>query len=323
MDRTALRGTFCGNYIALPTPFDENFDLDVDPLRALVRRMLAAGFKTGNAMLLVGGAAGEFSTLEMDERKRIADVAVEEAAGRIPVVFGVQDTSTRRVVELCQYAEKIGADAVQTSPPFYEPASPDDIFELIRTIADSSSVPMIVYNTWWTGVGTDIGREQIDRLLEIPTVASLKWSSALNSGYETVLSEYAPKVPIIDNHLSEVWATMLGATGYTSHLPLAWPDWGLTLWDNLQNKRYEEATEMLRSFRIPYYELFYKALEFSGCEAHFDKTVLDLVGFPVGPPRPPGRPLPEKLRDEIRQMLISAGVPSLAESPDPVLSGQT
>jgi hypothetical protein len=68
---------------------------------------------------------------------------------------------------------------------------------------------------------------------------------------------------------------------------------------------------MLLRFRNPYYRLFFQAYEYSGSEGHFDKAILELVGERGGPPRPPGRPLPAKLVEAIRQMLLDAGVPGV------------
>ena len=313
MDRQALRTELCGNYMALPTPFKADFSLDLEALRRLVRRLLEAGYRTGNGMFLVGGASGEFSVLDMDERRILAETVVEEAGGRIPVVVGVQDTSTRRVVELTCFARSIGADAVQVSPPFYEPPAPDDILEMTRTISDAADIPMIVYNTWWTGVGTDVGYDLTAKLLEIPNVGALKWSASSNWTYEQVLRDFASEIPILDNHLSEVWSHMMGAVGFTSHPPFSWPEYGLRLWEHLQQREYMQAAEMLKRFRIPYYRLYFKTMRFSGCEANLDKTALEFIGEPIGSVRPPARPITPELREEVRQLLLSAGVPGVKQ----------
>ena len=313
MDGQALRTKICGNYMALPTPFKADYSLDLAALRRLVHRLLDAGYRTGNGVFLVAGAAGEFSVLDMDERRVLAETVVEEANGRIPVVVGVQDTSTRRVVELTCFARSIGADAVQLSPPFYEPPSPDDILEMIRTVSDAAEIPIIVYNTWWTGVGTDVGYELIAKILDIPNVGALKWSASSSFVYEQVLRDFASEVPMIDNYLSEAWSHMLGATGFTSHPPFAWPEWGLRLWEHLQQRRYVQATEMLKQFRIPYYRLISKTMRYTGSEANVDKTALELIGEPVGSVRPPARPLTQELREEVLQLLLAVGVPGVKE----------
>jgi len=128
LNRVSYREKICGNFIALPTPFHSDFSLNLPMLRRLVRRLLDAGYRTGNGVLLAGGAGGEFASLRTEERKQVAEAVVSEAAGRIPVIVGAQDTSTMRVLEIARFAESLGADGIQVGPPYYEPATPDDVF---------------------------------------------------------------------------------------------------------------------------------------------------------------------------------------------------
>ena len=311
MDRSTFREKVAGNFIALPTPFHDDFSLDIGTLRRIVRRLLDAGYRTGNGVLLAGGAAGEFSTLRTEERKRVAEAVVEEAAGRIAVIVGAQDTSTMRVLELARFAEKIGADGIQVGPPYYEPPTMEDIFGLFQAVSDAATIPMVVYNTWWTGAHSDLRYDEIARLLSIANVGGLKWNSPSMFVYEGVLRDFSDRIAIVDNQLSEILSHMMGAVGFVSHLPVAWPEWGLRLWECLEGRRYDEALEMLLGFRNPYYLLFFKAFAYSGSEGHFDKAILGLMGEPAGPPRPPGRPLPPSLCEEIRKMLLAAGVPNV------------
>jgi len=311
MDQSTFREKVAGNFIALPTPFHDDFSLDLETLRRLVRRLLETGYRTGNGVLLVGGAAGEFSTLRTEERKRVAEAVVEEAAGKIGVVMGAQDTSTMRVLELARFAEKLGVDGIQVGPPYYEPPSTEDLFGLFQAVSDAATIPMVVYNTWWTGTHADLGYDQIARLLSIANVGGLKWNSPSMFVYEGVLKDFSDKIAIVDNQLCEILSHMMGAVGFVSHLPIAWPEWGLRLWEHLEGRRYDEALKMLVGFRSPYYLLFGKAFAYSGSEGHFDKAILEMIGEPAGLPRPPGRPLPPGLREEIRKMLLAAGVPNV------------
>jgi dihydrodipicolinate synthase/N-acetylneuraminate lyase len=313
MDRLAYREKISGNFIALPTPFNADFSLDLLALRRLVRRLIKAGYRTGNGILLVGGAGGEFHTLRTSERKQIAEVVLEEAGGLIPVVVGAQSTSGLVMLELARFAERIRADGIQVSPPYYEPVSPDGVFELYKSISDAADIPMVVYNTWWTGTNADLSYEQTARLLEIANVGALKWSASRPSDYESVLRDFSSRIPIIDNHICEVFSHMLGATSFTSHPPLAWPEWGLNLWECLKQQRYVEATEMLKQFRIPYYHLFFKAYAYSASESVFDKAILEMIGEPVGLARPPARPLTPELREQTRRMLLEVGVPGVLQ----------
>jgi dihydrodipicolinate synthase/N-acetylneuraminate lyase len=299
VDKVAYRKKICGNVIPLPTPFHADFSLDLAALRRVVGRLIKAGYRTGNAVLLVGAAGGEFFTLHTDERKKVAEAVVEEAAGSIPVIVGAQHTSTLIVLELARFAKSIGADGIQVGPPYYETMSSDDVFELFRTVSDSVDIPMMVYNT----VHAAFGYEQTARVLELANVGALKWSAPAQYLFEAILRDFAQAVCIVDNQLCEILSHMMGATAFVSHLPLMWPAYGLRLWDCLQQKRYAEALELIQQLRIPYYMVSLKAYTYTASESILDKAILEMMGEPIGPARPPARPLPPEILEEIRQKL--------------------
>jgi dihydrodipicolinate synthase/N-acetylneuraminate lyase len=116
MNRWAFREEVRGNFLPVPTPFHDEYSLDIPNLKRQIRRLLNAGYKTGNGFLLIGGAAGEFYTLETEERKRIGETAVEEAAGRIAVIVGAQSTSMLTVLELARFATVNGSIIAGTFP---------------------------------------------------------------------------------------------------------------------------------------------------------------------------------------------------------------
>ena len=97
-----------------------------------MHRMLDSGYGPGNGVLR---AAGEFVPLEMDERKLVSETIMEAVNGQIPVVVGVQDTSSKRILELARFAHRIGADGIQVDPPFYDPATIGDIVDMLKKIS--------------------------------------------------------------------------------------------------------------------------------------------------------------------------------------------
>src|SRR5512134_3001483 len=101
MDFERLRERLRGCYITIPTMFrDPDLELDLPATRRTVDFLLSRGIDAGNGTLLAGGAAGDFSTMTFDERVRIAEAVVAEAAGRVPVAMGAQSTSTLEVRRL-------------------------------------------------------------------------------------------------------------------------------------------------------------------------------------------------------------------------------
>jgi 4-hydroxy-tetrahydrodipicolinate synthase len=139
----ADRTDFHGVLPALITPFTEDgAALDADALARLVERLVAGGV----GGLVPGGSTGEFTTLTHEERRRLAEVTVEAAAGRVPVVVGTGALSTRETVELSVHAEQAGAAAVMIVPPFYDALRWRELLAHYRAVADRISIPIMYYN---------------------------------------------------------------------------------------------------------------------------------------------------------------------------------
>ena len=156
-----------------------------------------------------------------------------------------------------------------------------------------------------------MGYEQTERVFEIANIKGLKCSTQMPYVYDALMRDFTHRLAVVDNWVNEIYSHMMGAVGFTSHLPVVWPEYGLRLWESLEAERYPEALELVKRLRIPYYMFTLKAAAYSGSEGHFDKLAMELVGEIGSPPRPPGRPLPPRLRKEMRQLLIEAGVPGV------------
>src|SRR5688500_8938789 len=111
---------FHGVLPALITPFTEDGGaIDSDALAAIVDRLVTAGV----GGLVPGGSTGECTTLSHAERRKLVEVTIRAAGGRVPVVAGTGALSTQETVELSVHAEQAGATAVMIVPPFYDALS--------------------------------------------------------------------------------------------------------------------------------------------------------------------------------------------------------
>src|ERR671924_2258557 len=120
MDPKLARERLTGCYVTVPTPFrDGDLEVDFESLSRHVRFLIDEGVVTGSGILLACGAAGDFSTLTLDERIAVTDAVVDAAAGRVPVAMGAQTSSSRELVLLAKAAQRLGAEYIQVSPPFY------------------------------------------------------------------------------------------------------------------------------------------------------------------------------------------------------------
>ena len=130
-------------YIAdLPTPFDDNDEIDAAAFRQLCERQIAAGAKA----LVVGETTGEDSTLSPPEHSALVRIAVRASRGRAAVIAGAGSNSTSQAIELSRRAEADGADAVLSVVPYYNKPTQAGIYAHFRTIADSTRLPIILHD---------------------------------------------------------------------------------------------------------------------------------------------------------------------------------
>ncbi len=161
-----------GIYPALFTPYDESGSLSEKMLRRIIAAQVAAGV---DGIYLCGGT-GEGLLLTAAERKRAAEIAVQEANGRVKVVVHVGSIATGDCVELARHAEQVGVDAISSVPPFYYGVSVDGIRQHYAQIAAACKLPLILYNIP-TAVSVTVTPDMMARFLDVPTVRGIKFSS--------------------------------------------------------------------------------------------------------------------------------------------------
>ena len=263
-------------------------------------------------MLLSGGGAGDFSTMSIAERIDVAGTVIEASGGRIPVAMGAQTTSTAELIELAAAAQRLGADYIQVSPPFYFSHTEDDFFEYIKAAsAAAPEVGLIIYNTYWTSMGVSHG--MIQRLIELPNMVGLKWSSPgdVFFGFERVVDEFSDRVAVIDNQLRFVTSHMLGARSIELHICNHWPEWGVKMWGMLEAGEYSQVQRQLLDVAEPYYRLWAEMETYTSGDGYIDKLCMELVGLASSRCRPPTRDVRDEFREKTRQMLIDCGTPNV------------
>ena len=311
-DRERLVRGLWGAYVTIPTFFKgPDYELDLSATRTHVRFLLAGGLHAENAAILSGGAAGDFSTMTFDERIQVAETIVEEAGGLIPVIMGAQTTSTLELIRLAKAAERLGARYIQVSPPFYFEHTEEDFYEYVRAAAEAANVGIVIYNTYWTSA--QVSLDLVERLVELPNVVGLKWATPRTDAmeFERVITTFADRLCVIDNHIQYAVSHMLGAKGFEAHSVLYWPEWGVRLWQQLGLRHYEQVQKEIMRVASPFYALWTQMQQYTSGDGYLDKLCLELIGLPGGPCRPPTRDLREQFREKARRMLIDAGVPRL------------
>jgi len=310
LNQSQLAQRISGCYIPIPTLFhDGTLDLNLAGMQRHVRFLIEGGVREGQSAILVGGGAGEFHTMSVEERLQCAEAVVEAANGKVGVILGVQTTRQRDLIALAKGAEKAGCLAVQASAPFYEVPTDDDVAEWLQTITDHAQVGIVFYTTPWTGYHTSL--DMIGRLVETPGVVAIKWYAPHRHVFEKALRTYASRIMFIDNSLHYIFAHMLGARGINLHVSNYWPQWGQQFWEMLEQGQYAAAQRDMTRVVQPYYDLCDEVAQFTGGEGHLDKLCLEYVGLPGGRCRPPTRDIRAKFGEKVFAMARDIGVPAI------------
>jgi 4-hydroxy-tetrahydrodipicolinate synthase len=167
-----MRIPFTGCGTALVTPFTKAGAVDEAAVRRLARRQVEAGVH----FLVPCGTTGESPTLSSAEKKRVVELVVEEAGGRVPVLAGAGGYDTREVVEQARVMHAAGAQGLLSVTPYYNKPTPEGLFRHYEAIADATPLPVIVYNVpGRTGCNVDPGT--LGRLASLPRVVGVKEAS--------------------------------------------------------------------------------------------------------------------------------------------------
>jgi dihydrodipicolinate synthase/N-acetylneuraminate lyase len=313
MDWRRARQRLEGCYITIPTMFqDGDLAVDLAATRRAVGFLIERGIDADNGTLLAGGAAGDFSAMSFDERLAVADAVLAEADGRVPVAMGAQTTSTLELRRIAKAAARAGAEFIQVSCPFYFQHTEQDFYEYVAEAANAADIGIIIYNTFWTSAAVSF--RLIERLAEIPNVVGLKWACPRTDAmeFEDVVSTFASRLTIIDNHLMFAQSAILGARAFEVHLCNYWPEWGITLIDNVRAERWKDIQLALVREAMPFYKLWVEIEKtYTSGDGYLDKLCMELIGLPSSRCRPPTRDVREAYRERCRQMMIATGVPGV------------
>jgi len=158
-----------GSIVAIVTPMHADGSLDFPRLRSLIDWHISEGTDG----IVIVGTTGESPTVSVDEHCELIRVAVEHAAGRVPVIAGTGANSTAEAVELTRYAKQAGASAHLSVVPYYNRPSQEGLYQHFRTIAEAVDLPMVLYNVPGRTVA-DLSNDTALKLAEIPNIIGIK-----------------------------------------------------------------------------------------------------------------------------------------------------
>jgi len=173
---------FAGIIPPLCTPFHDDFSIDTGSLRRHIDFQLAAGVHG----VFVLGSSSEVAFLPDAQRKLVLETAVDQVAGRVPVLAGCIDMTTLRVAEHVKTAEAAGADAIVVTAPYYTRTHIAEVERHFRLLHEETSLPIFAYDIP-VAVHSKLDREMVLRLAEDGVIAGLKDSSGDDAGFRFIL----------------------------------------------------------------------------------------------------------------------------------------
>lgn len=293
---------FHGVYSAMATPFGADGAIDEAELRASVNRAVEAGVDG----LAPCGSTGEFTAMSDEERRRVVEVVVEEAAGRVPVVVQTGALTTKTAVELSRHAAETGAAGVFAIVPFYEPLELEDVRGFYEALAEAVDVPVGIYNLPG-GSGIDLDPDWVGELArEDERISFIKDSTGSFAQISRLVSDHGDAITVFngDDTLLLPALTAGAPASLLGTLNLL-PAECAAVYDAYAEGRYEEAEATYR--RILPVSQFLVAGHYYSAGV---KAGLDLLGHSAGEPRLPVLPLRGERREKLRGLLEAVAAPT-------------
>ena len=211
MDRNDV--TWAGYWSAAITPFTADGELDEDALREVIDRSVAQGVHG----ICVNGSTGEWFSQTLDERRRVAEIAVATVAGRVPTVVGVTCSRADDAAALVEHAARTGATSVIASPPPLARPTSEELENYYREVFAAAPIPAWLYN-FPQDNGHHVSVSEIVRLAEIPTVVAVKQSAPGMGEFIETVEAVGSTLRVFGNMLNRVGFAMIrGGFGGDGH----------------------------------------------------------------------------------------------------------
>ena len=245
-----MEPNWTGVYPALTTKFTAEGKLDF----TLVEKNLKAQLDAGVEGVIIGGSLGEASTLENSEKLELIKFALEKVEGKVPVVMTIAEGSTHHAVNLAKEAEKAGANGLMVLPPMRYKSDHRETVAFYNTIADASSLPIMVYNNP-VDYKVEVTLDMFAELAEKPTIQAVKESTRDVSNVTRMINRFGKRFKIlcgVDTIAME--ELMLGADGWVAGLVCAFPKETVMIYKLTKAGKIDEALKIYRWF-LPLLEL--------------------------------------------------------------------
>lgn len=237
-------GDWTGVYPAVTTQFASDETINLEASQAHVRTLVEAGVDG----LIMLGTLGESTTMEPQEKRDVMRAALEAADGRIPVLAGVAEFSTRAACRFAEDMQALGCSGLMVLPAMVYKSDAAETLAHFRAVARASDLPVMIYNNPVT-YGVDVTPAMFAELADEETLIAIKESSDDPRRITDIVNEVGERFTLfcgVDDLVLET--AMLGATGWVAGLVNAFPDESVRLWRLIREERWQDARELYRWF---------------------------------------------------------------------------
>ena len=289
--------TFHGVFPYLVSPLSESGEVKADVLARLCDDLIAAGVHGLTPL----GSTGEFAYLNWPQRRRIVEVVVAAAKGRVPVVAGVAATTIADGVLQAREMERLGCDGILAILEAYFPVTDEGVFAYFKAIAEAVALPVVLY-TNPNFQRSDLSLPVIDRLSRIPNVRYIKDASYNTGRLLSIINRVEGRMQVFSASAHIPACVMLiGGVGWMAGPACLVPRRSVELYDLCRRGDWQQAMQLQRSLWA-INQVFAKH-NLAACI----KGGLQLQGYDVGNPLPPQAPLSQEGVEEVRRVLVEAG----------------
>ena len=286
-------GEFHGVFPYLVSPVDADGKVRDAVLARLCDDLIRAGVH-GLAPL---GSTGEFAYLDFDQKRRIVEVVVEAAAGRVPVVAGVAATTIHDAQRQTRAFARLGADGILAVMEAYFPIDDDGVFDYFAAVAAAADLPVTLY-TNPNFQRSDLSLPVIARLAKIPNIRYLKDASSNTGRLMTIMNQVGDDMKIFAASAHIPAAVMLiGGVGWMAGPACLAPRESVALYELCRAKKWDEAMALQR--RLWRLNQAFAKYNLAACV----KGGLEIQGYDVGAPFAPQKALIEAGRAEVKAAL--------------------
>ena len=235
---------------AVTTKFTDNDTLDLQMFETNINAQLDAGVHG----IVLGGTLGEASTLSDDEKRELTKATVNIVKGQVPVLMNIAEQTTKGAIKAVQSAEKDGVAGLMMLPPMQYKAGDRETVEYFKTIAKSTSLPIMVYNNP-IDYKIEVTLDMFEDLLECDNIEAVKESTRDISNVTRIKNRFGDRLKImtgVDTLALE--SLLMGANGWIAGLVCAFPRETVAIYKLQKGGRIKEAIEIYRWF-LPLLEL--------------------------------------------------------------------